>query len=153
MILFYSFNFFNIAELTTCVCVSPDLAEKLLDLKTDKLKHIILIQSTESTLKNLREKAERRVQIHDFADILVSCVCGRLYAANFDWLLSCLDPPPSMRSRWSPDLHRVYFDANTRSYWYTCVFLFRLKAKKIHGPLMYVAFLQFSFNVHVLLIL
>ncbi|KAM3175247.1 hypothetical protein ACTXT7_008896 [Hymenolepis weldensis] len=61
----------NHSELTTCVCVSPDLAEKLLDLKSNHLKHIILIQSNESSLKNLRDKADGRVQIHDFSDILI----------------------------------------------------------------------------------
>nr|CDS33499.1 transformer 2 protein [Hymenolepis microstoma] len=59
------------SELTTCVCVSPDLAEKLLELKSDHLKHIILIRSNESSLENLRVKADKRVQIHAFSDILI----------------------------------------------------------------------------------
>lgn len=60
-----------LAQLTACICVTPDLVQKLLDLNTPPLRHIILIQSDEATLKQLRDAAGGRVQIHDFADILV----------------------------------------------------------------------------------
>ncbi|KAM7542178.1 hypothetical protein Aperf_G00000007185 [Anoplocephala perfoliata] len=59
------------SELATCVCVTPDLAEKLLELKPDHLKHVILIEGDESSLEHLRGKGEGRVQIHDFADIVM----------------------------------------------------------------------------------
>ncbi|CDS39556.1 long chain fatty acid coenzyme A ligase 1 [Echinococcus multilocularis] len=61
----------NHSELTVCICVTPDLVQKLLDLNPALLRHIILIQSDEGTLKKLRETAGGRVQIHDFADILI----------------------------------------------------------------------------------
>eukprot|EP00108_Taenia_solium_P003835 TsM_001230000 transcript=TsM_001230000 gene=TsM_001230000 len=61
----------NHSQLTVCICVTPDLVQKLLDLNTALLRHIILIQSDEVTLKRLRDVAGDRVRIHDFADILI----------------------------------------------------------------------------------
>ncbi|VUZ56112.1 unnamed protein product [Hymenolepis diminuta] len=82
----------NHSELTTCVCVSPELAEKLLDLKSDHLKHIILIQSNEPSLKNLRDKADGHVQIHDFSDILIKGKEDQRTpdpSAAEDWMFLC----------------------------------------------------------------
>ncbi|VDM16424.1 unnamed protein product [Hydatigera taeniaeformis] len=60
----------NQSQLTVCICVTPDLVQKLLDLDV-ALRHIILIQSDKATLKQLRDAAGKDVQIHDFADIVV----------------------------------------------------------------------------------
>ena len=60
-----------LAELTVCICVTPNLAQKLLQLKTSSLQHIVLIESDKSTLKGLRDASTGGVEIHDFGDILV----------------------------------------------------------------------------------
>ncbi|KAM3175246.1 hypothetical protein ACTXT7_008895 [Hymenolepis weldensis] len=71
----------DIAELTVCVCISPSMAQKLLELKADRLKHIILVHSDESSSERLRDIAQGRVQIHAFADIMppkendMVCLC------------------------------------------------------------------------------
>ncbi len=59
------------AQLTVCICVTPDRARSLLELNPPHLKHIILIQSDDS-LGQLRQAAGDGVQIHDFQEILVS---------------------------------------------------------------------------------
>ena len=53
-----------------CLCITS-LGREVVGIETCHLN--ILIQSNESSLMNMREKADGRVQMHDFVDVLVSC--------------------------------------------------------------------------------
>nr|CDS33500.1 long chain fatty acid coenzyme A ligase 5 [Hymenolepis microstoma] len=58
------------SELTVCICISSNMVRKFLKMKISRLKHIILVESDEWSLKELRDMAHGRVQIHAFADIM-----------------------------------------------------------------------------------
>jgi len=57
------------AELSVCVCVTPDRVRNLLKLGSPLLKHIIITEP-DDTLADLRSEVADRVQIHTVSDIL-----------------------------------------------------------------------------------
>ena len=57
--------------MTTCICVTPNQAQMLLDCKISTIQNIVLINSDDNALKNLRDSSADRVRIHDIRDILV----------------------------------------------------------------------------------
>lgn len=66
-----SFFSSKLAEMTACICVSPNQAQVLLDYKISTIQHIVVINSDKKALKRLRDSSAGRVQIHKYDDILV----------------------------------------------------------------------------------